>query len=81
MAQTYTFKIVSVCPGGEYITVRILEDGVSIGTKIITRSEIASNDLTAHDVLPWFLKKIVANSGATTAAQRKTAIEAASVIL
>lgn len=81
MAQTYTFKIISVCSGGEHITIRVLEDGVAAGTMIVAKSEIADTQLTAKDVAPWLFKKAIQNAGATTAAGRKTAIESAQVVL
>ena len=81
MAETFTFKILSVCSGGEHINVRVLKDGSALTTKTINKTDIINTELTWHEVLPFLLNKIVANSGATTAAQRKTAIEGASITL
>lgn len=81
MASTYTVKIESVCSGGEHITLGIYKDGSKDGRIEVTKSDIVGTDLTWKDVIAFLLRKAVNNAGATTAAQRKAAIEAVQVTL
>lgn len=81
MSKTYTFKIVSVCDGGEHIRVRILEDGVVAGVRVIDRSNVLIDDTALTDIMENLFKRAIKNASATTAAARKTAIESIQVIL
>jgi hypothetical protein len=78
---TYTFRVISTCAGGEHIRIRVLEDGTAITSRVLNRTDIIDTKLTIDEVMEYLIHKIVKNSGATTPAQRKTAIEAASVVL
>lgn len=75
---TYTVKIDSVCSGGEHIRLKVLRDGVEVKKFGVTRTDMLTNNLTWEEVLPFFLRQTIKKSGATTLAQAKTAVEAAS---
>jgi hypothetical protein len=80
----YTLKIDSVCTGGEHIKIKVLKDGAQEGLFDVTKTGIMGiieNDLDWNDVVVFVLKKAVHNSGATTAAERKAAIEAAELVM
>lgn len=81
MAKTYTFKIVSVCAGGEHVQVRLLEDGISLGVYKLDKTDMLNSAVKVPDMMESLIYRILKNSGATTAAARKTAIEGASIIL
>ena len=78
---TYTFKVASVCTGGEHITIGLYRDGSKVGTKQITKSEALTDDADLKDVIILLIKKAISSSSSTTAAQRKAAIEAIQVTL
>lgn len=81
MAKTYTFKIVAVCDGGEHIRVRILEDGVATGVRVINKTDVLTDDTVLTDIMENLFKRAIKNASATTATARKTAIEAIQVTL
>jgi len=74
----YTVVVKGQCSGGEHITLTVKRDGVAVKDFATTRSELLANDLSWEEVFPFFLRETIKSSGATTVAQAKTAVEAAS---
>jgi hypothetical protein len=75
---TYTVVVKSVCPGGEHVTLTVKRDGAVVRDFPVTKTEILGTDLNWETVLPFFLREVIKHSGATTMAQAKAAVEAAS---
>jgi hypothetical protein len=79
MADNYTFKVNKVCSGGEHISIQILKNNVAIGIKQVCKTDMLKPDLKIEDVLEFILSKAII--GATTPAQRKTAMESVVVTI
>jgi len=77
---TYTFKVESVCTGGEHIGIGLYKDSVKVGTKQITRSEATTDDADLKDVIIYLIKRAIKDNNANTAAKRKAAIEGVQVV-
>lgn len=82
MADKYTFKIASVCSGGEHITVEALRNGEKYKTRTLSREDIATGEFQTWDkIASLLIAKIIKGSGATTDAEYISAIENAEVVL
>jgi hypothetical protein len=77
---TYTLKVESVCTGGEHIGIGLYKDAVKVGTKQITKTEAITADTDLTEVIIYLIKKAIKDNNATTAAQRKAAIEGMQVV-
>lgn len=78
---TYTLKIESVCTGGEHIDIGLYKDASKIGTKAITRTGALTDDADIKDVIIYLIKRAIKDNNATTAAQRKAAIEGIQMVI
>jgi len=74
----YTVVYKSSCTGGEHIKLTVYRDGIELRDFNVTRTDIMTNELTWEQALPFLLRECIKRSGATTLAQARTAIEAAS---
>jgi len=74
----YTVQYDHTCTGGGHIVLRVLQDGKPVRLFSVTREQIMDTDLSWEEVLPFFLREAIKRSGATTLAQARDAIEAAS---
>ena len=74
----YTVVYKSSCTGGEHITLTVKRNNVVVRDIVVTRTDMLTNDLTWNEVIPFFLRECIKKAGATTLAQARTAIEAAS---
>ena len=73
---TYTFKIVSVCEGGEHITINVLRNGEAYKTRTLSREDIATGEFQTWDkIASLLIAKRLKSSGATTDAEYISAIE------
>lgn len=72
---SYTLKIDSVCAGGEHITLQLYKDGVAKKKIQLNKSDIADADTDVSEVIIFLAKLAAKSAGATTAVQRKAAIE------
>lgn len=83
--MTYTFKVVSICSGGEHITIDILCDGKTYKTAHLSREEIRTGNFkTWPEISPLLLAKRIKNSNLTDASTDDeiiAAIESAEVVL
>jgi len=77
----YSFKIESVCAGGEHITLGLYRDAVKVGTKPLTKTEAMASDADFSDVAIYLIRKAINEHNATTPLQRKAAIEGIQVTL
>lgn len=74
----YTVKYKSMCSGGGHVTLSVLRDGIAVRDLTLMRSDMLETELSWEDVIPFFLREVIKRSGATTLAQARAAIEAAS---
>ena len=82
MADKYTFKVVSVCEGGEHLNIDILRNGEAYKSMSVSRSEIQTgNYKTWPEISPLLIAKILKSAGTTTDEEHITAIEGAEIIL
>jgi hypothetical protein len=82
MAKSYTFKIKSVCPGGEHVTIDIYLDGELYKTRTVSREDINTGEYQTWDkIMTLLIAKAIKHSGAKTDAEYVSAIESASIIL
>lgn len=72
---TYTFKVESVCTGGEHISIGLYKDGEIIGMKQITQTEAITDDADLKDIIIYIIKRAIKDKNASTNVQRKIAIE------
>ena len=76
MADKYTFKIASVCTGGEHITIEFLRNGEKYKTRTISREDISTGEFQTWDKIATLLiAKRLKWSGATTDIEYISAIE------
>ena len=67
MADKYTFKIASVCSGGEHITVEVLRNGEKYKTRTLSREDIATGEYQKwENIMTLLIAKAIKHSGATT---------------
>jgi|GEM_PF-2758915 len=82
---SYTITILGVCPGGNHIKCQLKRDGANLQQFEVLKEEILNatppdrGDIT--DLACWLMRNAALKAGATTAAQAKTAIEAATWVL
>jgi len=78
---TYTFKVESVCTGGEHVTISLYKDAVKVGTKEVTRTDLRELDVTVAEAVLFLMRQSIKDRNASTAAQIKKAIEGIQVSL
>ena len=76
----YTIGI-SACSGGNHITATIKKDNVAVNQLLYTKQAIMDGIVpdkgTLEDVVIWLMRNAIKKAGATTPAQMKAAVEAA----
>lgn len=76
----YTIKVIGACTGGEHIALDIKRDGAVVKRISITKSDLESSP-NWEEVIVALMREKIKSSGATTLAQMKAAVEAASWVL
>jgi len=79
---TFTVQVIGACrTGGEHIGLDVLRDGQQVKRIMVCKTDMLTTNLDWEAVIPFFLREVVKRSGATTLAQAKTAVEAASWVI
>lgn len=75
---TYTVSVLGACSGGLHLGVRINKDGVPIRDTYFDKDDLFDANPFSEEMLLTLMRQAIKNSGATTLAQAKAAVEAAS---